>query len=494
MQDESDSRGAAASPAFLAGGGELGALIRAFDWSRTSLGPPESWPQSLKTAVRIMLTSRQSIWIGWGEDLVYLYNNPHKAILGGKHPHALGRPTSSMWQEIWRDIGPMLSTAMDGDEGIYVEEQLLIMERHGYPEETYYTFSYSPIPEDVTRGNRAGGIICANTEDTRQVIGERQIALLRELAAGAFHARSWEEACERSAHALETNPWDVLFAAIYIADPDGENVSLAGGDVVVRVRDTGAGIPPEELDGIFEMFTQLDRTMERSQGGLGIGLTLVQRIVEMHGGSVAAHSEGLGRGSEFVVRLPVLDEPPQTDQDSEPLPEGSAAGRRILVVDDNQDSAMSLAMLLEIGGHEVRTAHDGLEALDVAETFLPDLVLMDLGMPKLNGYDAASRIREQGWGRSMILVAVTGWGQDEDRRRTTEAGFDGHLVKPVDHELPFGNCVSGIRGRSASESYATATRSAAIASESYVTATRLAAMASETYVARPESAVISSWG
>ena len=180
-------------PNFLAGGGEMGALMRALDWDPTPLGPPDQWPQSLKTAVRIMLTSRQPIWIGWGSELIYLYNDPYKSIIGGKHPWALGKPTSTVWQEIWGDIGPMLATAMAGIEGTYVEEQLLIMERNGYPEETYYTFSYSPIPDD---DGSAGGIICANTDDTQRVIGERQLSLLRQLAADASEARTWQEACD----------------------------------------------------------------------------------------------------------------------------------------------------------------------------------------------------------------------------------------------------------------------------------------------------------
>ena len=167
-------------PGFLSGGGELGELIRSFDWASTPLGPPEDWPQNLRMALRIMLTSRQPIWIGWGEQLIYLYNDPYKSIIGGKHPWALGRPTAEVWREIWDDIGPMLDTAMTGDQGTYVEAQLLIMERNGYPEETYYTFSYSPIPDD---DGVVGGIICANSDDTQRVIGERQLALLRDLAA-----------------------------------------------------------------------------------------------------------------------------------------------------------------------------------------------------------------------------------------------------------------------------------------------------------------------
>src|SRR5579871_2266975 len=200
---------------FLAGGGDLGARMRAFDWAKTSLGPAGRWPRSLKTAVRIMLTSRQPIWIGWGKDLVYLYNDPYKAIVGGKHPWALGRPTAEVWREVWPDIAPMLATAMRGDEGTYVEEQLLVMERSGYREETYYTFSYSPIPDD---DGSVGGIICANTEDTRRVIGERQLALLRDLAADAGHARNWQEACERSAAAIAKKQHDLPFALIYITE------------------------------------------------------------------------------------------------------------------------------------------------------------------------------------------------------------------------------------------------------------------------------------
>jgi hypothetical protein len=213
------------SPSFVAGGGDLGERIRAFDWSATPLGPLSEWPQSLKTAVRIMLTSRQPIWIGWGKDLIYLYNDPYKSIIGGKHPWALGRPTQEVWREIWPDIAPMLATAMGGDEGTYVESQLLIMERSGYPEETYYTFSYSPIPDDQ---GRPGGIICANTDDTQRVLGERQLALLRELAAAGSESRTLHQVYEKTTRALATNQRDVPFTLIYFADPDGKNLSLVG--------------------------------------------------------------------------------------------------------------------------------------------------------------------------------------------------------------------------------------------------------------------------
>ncbi len=206
-----------------------------------------------------------------------------------------------------------------------------------------------------------------------------------------------------------------------------------GDEVAVRVKDTGIGIPAEKLPRLFEMFYQVDRTLERAQGGLGIGLSLVRRLVELHGGRVEARSDGVGKGSEFIVRLPVLvekPEPPRQGQSANGAAKATAL--RILVVDDNRDSADSLAMLLRITGNEVHTAYDGVEGVEAAGRLRPDVVLLDIGMPRLNGYDACRRIRAEAWGKGMVLVAMTGWGQDEDRRRTVEAGFDTHLVKPVD--------------------------------------------------------------
>ncbi|MFM0173383.1 response regulator [Paraburkholderia sediminicola] len=214
-----------AAPSFLAGGGELGALIRAYDWTQTALGAPDTWPQGLKIAIRIMLTSRQPIWIGWGDDLLYFYNDPYKSIIGGKHPVALGQPTHVVWREIWTDIEPLLATALAGAEGIFVEQKLLIMERNGFPEETYYTFSYSPIPGE---DGEPGGIICANSDDTVQVVGERQLALLKELAAVSPDGRDWREACELSARALQSNPQDLPFALLYAAEPGSDTATLVG--------------------------------------------------------------------------------------------------------------------------------------------------------------------------------------------------------------------------------------------------------------------------
>lgn len=205
-----------------------------------------------------------------------------------------------------------------------------------------------------------------------------------------------------------------------------------GGDVVVSVMDTGIGIPRDALPTIFDMFSQVDRSIERITGGLGIGLALVKGLTEMHGGTVSAASEGMNKGSTFTVRLPIDDV--TKSKTSASSPEGKTAEapqRRILVADDNRDSAESMAIMLELLHNQVMTAHDGLEVVAKAEKFRPEVILMDVGMPKLNGLEATKRIREQPWGRNVKIIAVTGWGQDGDRERTRAVGCDGHLVKPI---------------------------------------------------------------
>ena len=216
----------------------------------------------------------------------------------------------------------------------------------------------------------------------------------------------------------------------------GQTVSIAlareGNDAAVRVRDEGLGIAPEALPKIFAMFGQADGDGSRKSGGLGIGLSLVKRIAEMHGGTVEAHSGGVGRGSEFVVRIPAIAaQRPAADRER-PAISVPSVKRRILVVDDNTDAAESLATLLSINGHETRLAHDGLQAVEEARAFKPDVVFLDIGMPTLDGHETARRIRQEPWGKEMVLVALTGWGQTEDRRRSQEAGFNHHLVKPAD--------------------------------------------------------------
>jgi CheY-like chemotaxis protein/two-component sensor histidine kinase len=211
------------------------------------------------------------------------------------------------------------------------------------------------------------------------------------------------------------------------AERDGDTAEL-------RVRDTGIGIAPPMLPRVFELFVQADHASTKAQGGLGIGLTLAKNLVEMHNGTVEARSEGLGRGSEFVVRLPASAQVVDSDQGGEtgqqthqsPAP----SGHRLLVVDDNQDAADSLAMLLRLQGHEVRVAFSGVAALEMTKTYTPDVVFLDIGMPGMDGYEVARRLRQQPALAKTVLAALTGWGQKEDRRRTAEAGFDHHLVKP----------------------------------------------------------------
>ncbi len=213
-----------------------------------------------------------------------------------------------------------------------------------------------------------------------------------------------------------------------------------GTTLVIRIRDTGIGIPALHLPQVFEMFSQVDTEWKRTQGGLGIGLSLVKGFVGMHGGSVEAHSDGAGQGSEFVIRLPILKDdgsrPPKAHSDSDPiLPTAfnpPPCKRRVLIAEDNRDSADTLAMMLQLLGHETAIARDGLQAVELAETFLPDVILLDIGLPKLTGHEVARRIRGQPWGQNMALIALTGWNQEEDRRRSREAGFDHHLVKPAD--------------------------------------------------------------
>ena len=230
---------------------------------------------------------------------------------------------------------------------------------------------------------------------------------------------------------------NVLNNAAKYSEP-GSHIQLSvkrlNDNIAVSVKDSGVGIPPNMLTRVFDMFTQVDRSLEKTQGGLGIGLSLVKRLVEMHDGCVVAYSDGIGLGSEFVITLPemltveqMLDTPTVDDKSSK-----AAVPLRIMVADDNHDSADTLSMMLTMMGNEVRTANDGLEAVKLAEEFRPDVVMLDIGMPMLNGYEACRHLREQPWTKDIVFLAMTGWGQDEDRRRSKEAGFDHHIVKPVD--------------------------------------------------------------
>jgi signal transduction histidine kinase len=285
----------------------------------------------------------------------------------------------------------------------------------------------------VLRVQRIGleQVMAAAIETSRPLIAEREHALHVELPAEPVHLDADPARLAQVLSNLLTN------AAKYTA-PGGEIRVAAEADdreVLIKVTDTGIGIEPDMLPMVFDLFVQGDRSRDRSGGGLGIGLTLARRLVMMHGGAIDVHSAGPGQGAVFSVRLPVAPASAEAGRPAMLLSEAELPhALRVLVIDDNEDAADMLATLLTAWGQQARVARDGLAALEAAHDFRPDVVLLDIGLPHLDGYEVARRIRQQAWGQHMVLAAVTGWGQDSDRQRSQEAGFDHHLVKPVDPE------------------------------------------------------------
>ncbi len=653
--------GAAGAPAFLDGGGETGALMRTHDWAGTPLGSPCGWPQALRTVVALMLNSKFPMFVAWGGQLAFLYNDSYREILGDKHPAALGRPFQEIWAEIWDDIYPLVERAMQG-EASYADRMYLVMNRHGYDEPTWFTFSYSPVRAE---DGDVAGMYCACVEVTDQVlaekyrdeenerlrglfaqapgimavlrgpdhvfeltnqsymqlVGHRQVigkpmrdalpevvgqgflelldrvyrsgepfvgtalpvrlqrepegpleeryvdfvyqpirdaagdvtgifvegsdvtgrklledelraanlqkdqflamlahelrnplapivtaAQLLKLRRGdaAAVAGASEIIARQAEHmtalvndlldvsrvtrglvALEKEELDVnaiVSAAVEQVRPladarrhaltlqlsgqpahvHGDRIRLVqvvsnilnnavkytapGGSIVlavtaeagkvhVTVRDNGVGIAPEVLPYIFDLFTQAERTPDRSQGGLGIGLALVKSLVALHGGSVRADSAGMGQGSAFSLCLPQVASAP--DRHGRRDAEGQAgadadAALRVMVVDDNVDAAQMLAALLEVQGHAVSVEYDGCGALARARSEHPDVLLLDIGLPDIDGYELARRLRAQPENARAMLVALTGYGQQQDREEAKQAGFDRYLVKPAD--------------------------------------------------------------
>ncbi|MEX5747216.1 ATP-binding protein [Massilia sp. X63] len=658
---------------FLSGGGQMGAMMRAHDWSASPLGHPRNWPQALRTAVGLMLNSKFPMFAAWGPELGFLYNDSYAIILGEKHPAALGRRFHDIWREIWDDIHPLIVRALKG-EATYMDRLPLRMNRFGYDEDTWFRFSYSPVrDEDGT----VAGMFCACVEMTGEVLAERYreqenqrlmtlfeqapgiLAVLRgpdhvfeitnesylqligrreligkparealpevagqgffELLDQVYHSgqpfvghavpvRVQRDASgaleerfvdfvyqpirgpkgevegifvegsdvtlrkrveddlraanrqkdqflamlahelrnplapittaaqllqrgsldpERARHAseiivrqaehmtdlvndlldvsrvtrglaeIEKEELDVAAIvggaveqvrplldmkrhaltlelppqALHVSGdrtrlvqvvsnilnnaakytPSGGHIAVrvreANGEAVVAVSDNGQGIDPQVLPYIFDLFTQAERTPDRSQGGLGIGLALVKSLVALHGGRVAAFSEGANQGSEFTIRLPLLQ--PAPAQASPPAQAQAQEGPvRVLVVDDNADAAQMLATLLEAHGHVVSVEFDGTSGLARALRERPEVMLLDIGLPDMDGHELARRLRASSETRGALLIALTGYGQSEDRERASAAGFDRHLVKPADlSELL--RILAEVRGRGA---------------------------------------------
>lgn len=715
------------TPEFLTGGGEMGERIRNFDWSKTSLGPVDTWPKSLRTCVQIMLTSRQPIWIGWGKELIKLYNDPYKDIVKGKHPWALGKPASVVWAEIWNDIQPMLQKVMEKNEGTYVEEQLLIMERNGYPEETYYTFSYTPVAGDL---GVTEGMICFNSDDTERIVSERQLSTLTRLSQSFTDAKSDRDVFASTMEAIRKNQYDFPFAVLYelsgdravvvsstdfgnhakivpreinisdtstlaqkfamaissknveilpdiqnifgqtpkgvwqslpeqamilpiaqrgqkdpfgvlfvganpyqllnskylgffnlvidqiatslvnvraqeeerkrlealaeidkakttffsnishefrtpltlllgpiedlLNDPSLDNekkmktevayrnahrmqklvnllldfskieagrmeakftpvdivsltVDLAsnfrsavekagmklivkadaikkavmidvdmwekvvlnllsnafkysergsievvikenGSAVSVAVKDTGVGIPPTELDNIFQRFHRVQNAQGRSQEGTGIGLAMVKELVKLHNGNINVESK-VGEGSTFTVTLPLANEfiNGSEKNDSHMRPSASAnfyieeavqwvdgsnasnsktndevkseKHHTILLADDNADMRSYVQRLIE-PNHNVLIARDGEEAFALALKHIPDLILSDIMMPKLDGFGLLKRLKASLTTRNIPIIFLSARAGEEAKIEGLNAGANDYLVKP----------------------------------------------------------------
>jgi signal transduction histidine kinase/ActR/RegA family two-component response regulator len=650
---------------FLANGGKTGALMRAHDWSRSPLGAPDAWPQSLRSIVGMLLNSKFPMFIAWGPELGFLYNDAYAEILSDKHPAALGNRFQDIWADIWDDILPSIEQAMQG-HAVYHDNLPLTMNRKGYEEQTWFTFSYSPVRDE---SGEVAGMFCAVTETTEQVLAARHraeelkrlqrlfqqapgiIAVLRgpehifdiandayswltgsrdilgkpvrealpELADQGFFQlldqvyktgkpyfgnevpvrlqrdsngpleerfvsfiyqptfdhrgnitgifvegsdvtesvkahralqasenelkaanRRKDEFLAMLAHELR-NPLapiasaaallklgaldegrirktsevitrqvehmtelvddlldvsrvtrglvtlqeETLDVGSLLADaaeqvrslmatkrqhftmrapdapllvrgdrtrliqvfsnilnnagkytPQGGHVALSvvadDAHVEVSVEDDGIGIAPSLLPHIFDLFTQAERSPDRSQGGLGLGLALVKSLLELQGGTVAAHSAGTGQGSRFTVRLPRVTAPGLLSAHrTETGAMQCAARSRVLVVDDNRDAAETLQLLLQAEGHEAFIAYRAHDALTIARQTSPGIVFLDIGLPDMDGYALARRLRDLPETARASLVAVTGYGQPDDKERAREAGIDHHLVKPA---------------------------------------------------------------
>lgn len=456
------------------GGGELGELIRQLDWGSTPLGPMDAWSPALRRMVRFLVENRLPMLLWWGPEYVCIYNDPYRSILGAKHPAALGKPVREVWCEIWQVLKPLIDTPYRGGPSTWNDDIELHIRRHGYLEESHFTIAYSPVPDD-TAPNGIGGVLATVVEITEKVVGERRLRLLRDLGARTADSRTAEEACARAVQTLGTYPKDVPFALLYLVDGDGSTARLAGtgGDCVepvfapervplvdravwpfleaartsrgVQVRELARGfdtVPPgpwsDPPNDAFVLALPSSNPAVPS-GFLVVGvssrLTLDEpyrdflELVRARIGAAIASARALEEEHRRAEALAPGEPVPRAVT---PADQRRALAQRVLVVDDNHDAAETLGMLLELLGAESLVVHHGEAALSALKSFRPSAVLLDIGLPGMDGHQVARRMRAEPEGRDVTLIALTGWGQAEDRRRSKEAGMDYHLVKPVD--------------------------------------------------------------
>ncbi|HWM70956.1 MAG TPA: response regulator [Steroidobacteraceae bacterium] len=513
MKDGAQLTASSSALAFLAGGGDMGARMRTHDWHASSLGPPERWPQSLKTIVRVMLDSRYAMWMAWGPDLTFFCNDAYLPTVGLKRDWVLGARSDEVWKEIWPDIGPRIEHVLASGEATWDEGLLLFLQRSGFSEETYHTFSYSPVYDDQIR---ITGMLCVVTEVTERVIGERRLRVLRDLAAQSVGIENVAGSCRRAIQVLAQYPNDLPFTALYLIGDKGVDPGSSRGAGARRVA-VSRDLPESWFPVMLDLAHGRNQWQLGEPGELRISLTdLPQRGLRVSAGPWPDHVQQalvlpmMSAGQERLIGFLIAGVSPRRAFDEaygsfleliasqvasaianarayETERERSAAlaeidraktaffsnvshefrtpltlmlgpvedmardpqlpqvvrsrldvvhrnSLRLLKLVNNVDAADSLALVLELDGHVTRTGYSAQDALELAVSFEPDVMLLDIGLPEMDGYEVARRVRAFGRPADIKLIALTGYGQGDDLRRAQEAGFDDHLVKPVDFE------------------------------------------------------------
>ena len=497
------------------------AQLSSHGWAAQGLGAPASWPPELRVAVDLMLDTRHPALVGWGERSLVLYNDAYAALLGARHPAALGQPLADAWPELWTQLGPMVHGALGGAPAHRDRALRLLESERGFDascaplrdaDGAVKGFFHTAFEVDTGLEERASqrrseflavlahelrnpmapirtGLeimrLRADSPETIERVREmlerqtrqmthliddlldvarvtsgkidirKQLVDLNRVVSGAVETSS--PMIQGARHLLDVELWrepllldidptriaqvvDNLLGNAAKYTPPGGNIRLRvakeSGSAVVSVSDSGMGIAPEHRETIFEMFNQVGRQGGLVQGGLGIGLALVRQLVTLHGGSITASSPGPGQGSTFTVHLP-LGVRDAAGQHEATLQERRTTPRRtfrIMVVDDNTDAAESLSLLLQLNAHDIRTATNGRDALALAADFRPDVAFLDIGMPGMTGFELATRLRAMPHLAGMTIIAVTGWGSEEDQARSREAGIDHHHTKPISAE------------------------------------------------------------